>query len=300
MGVCKISPKVIYDLQMDTAPVLGVAAQSQRAFICNAKTNLFQFSSCNVVTSKLSIQNTHYPFIHSKYFIIHPFKNIFPVLKMAEIGHSRPHPSKTQTASPNHMEITHGLFKSHTGSSQITLGDSIAIVTIQGPYEAAGRMDGSPRLSIDLRLHNAMKTDEYEAHFSDVFSKILEQYVVVDMDPYKCLEVHIYTNTSDLCLICNGLLVACIDGGIPLRQMFYGIRADCNHDCDHKLESGIESSESSGSNGLLVYAGNGELEMHHRCCEKSNSSAEDSLVLSEIQKTKERVMHGIRDMLSFQ
>lgn len=118
------------------------------------------------------------------------------------------------------LQIQHGLFKTYTGSSQLTSGTETVITTISGPPEVTFK-DDSLLLSIDVKFKHSSNIRAYDSFISGLIHKLLLNYLILDIDKYKTITVNTYTNSTDLSLICNSVLVACLDGGIPLKSTFY-------------------------------------------------------------------------------
>lgn len=170
------------------------------------------------------------------------------------------------------LEIKHGLFKSYTGSSSITSGLHAATTTVSGPSDILVRDDNHESLTTDVRVRHSSRSKMFENMVAGLVNRLLDEYVEKEAEKYRSIVVSVYSNTTNLSIICNSVLVACLDGGIPLKRMFY----------------------CAGEKDLFVYS-NGSIEMCH-CF----GLAEDSRIkeiLDEVKCVKESVEYGIRDML---
>lgn len=102
--------------------------------------------------------------------------------------------------------------------------------------------------------------------------RLLDVYVEKEAERYRSILVGIYSNTFNLSIICNSVLVACLDGGIPLKAMFY----------------------CAGDRDLFVYS-NGLIEMCHSLGAVDDARMKE--VQDEMSYIQESIEYGIRDML---
>jgi hypothetical protein len=171
------------------------------------------------------------------------------------------------------LEIKHGLLRSYTGSSTIISGPEMATTTISGPSDSIVRDDNYESLTTEVRVRHSSRSKMFESMIAGLVYRLLDEYVEKEAEKYRSIVVCIYSNTLNLSIICNSVLVACLDGGIPLKRMFY----------------------CAGDRDLFVYS-NESIEMCH-----SLGAIEDSRIreiLNEIRSVKESVEYGVRDMLA--
>lgn len=169
------------------------------------------------------------------------------------------------------LDIKHGIYRSYTGSSQMKSGPEIAIAVIQGPSDAPSKMETHSALYIETRFKHSSGSRVHDALISLIVNKILAKYVVTDIDRNGMLAVSVYSNTMNLSLICNCVLVACLDGGIPLKNMFY----------------------CTGTDSLYVVE-DGEVAL----CHSLGMVTEEHMALAkkEAAYIKESIEYGLRDM----
>ncbi len=168
------------------------------------------------------------------------------------------------------LKIEKSIYKSYTGSSRLISGDSVVITTIMSPCDTHLK-DIVPEISFEIKFKHYSGSRPFENFIVNIISKILKKFIVLDMDQYKCMSVFVMSNTTNLSLICNSVLIACLDGGIPMKSIFYSI----------------------GTNNLYIYDTEKEI-MSIIVDLKENLNKEKNLAY-----IKEAVEYGIRDMFQF-
>lgn len=124
------------------------------------------------------------------------------------------------------LKIEHGLFKSFTGSSRLSSDSKIAFATVNGPSNTLAREDNFGPVSIEIKCKFSLQTKQFESMCSGLISKIIDKYIVKDEMMFKTICINVYSNASDLSLICNAVNVACLDAGIAFNSMFYCVGTD--------------------------------------------------------------------------
>lgn len=114
-----------------------------------------------------------------------------------------------------------GLFKNYTGSSVMAIGDKYVCATVDGPLDSNARDDDFESLNIDARCKVFSSSKSFENLCNTLISKILNKYIVKDSLMFKTIQISMYSNVTDLYLICNTVTAACLDAGIPLCDMIY-------------------------------------------------------------------------------
>lgn len=119
------------------------------------------------------------------------------------------------------LKISRGVFKNYTGSSSIFSNSELVTTTILGPFDTLKKDDNTNELSVDIKIHHFPECKSFENMAVGIVSKILENFVLKDIEKYRAISMSIYTNTYNLSMIGNSVLIACLDCGIPLKNMFY-------------------------------------------------------------------------------
>ena len=173
------------------------------------------------------------------------------------------------------VRISHGISRSCTGSAKAVSDTNVVYATVQGPAEGLAGPNSGPALELEVKVKHASGDPTLEQSIAGILHKLLLRYLAVDAEHFTSLLVHVIANTTDMGLICNTLLVACLDGGIPLRRMFF---AWGNDDAFAIMEDG----KVSYSHGL--------------------TSAVEGIVqegIAKFQYIREVVLHAIKDMYVF-
>lgn len=173
------------------------------------------------------------------------------------------------------LEIKHGMHRSCTGSSQLRSGSEVATTFIQGPSDTLSRAEAHSELCIEVRFRHSAGSRPHDNLVSAIIERILARYVIRSIDCGRTMVVGVCSNSTNLSLICNSVLVACLDGGIPLREMFY----------------------CTGTDSLCVVEG-GEVVMRHGAGAMTEGQADQAR--REAVYIKESVEYGLRDMLVFE
>lgn len=173
------------------------------------------------------------------------------------------------------LDITHGMYRAYTGSSQLRSGEEVVITTIQGPSDALGKTENFSAMAIETRFKHSTGSRPLENLVSALVTRLLSRYVVAEMYACRSIIVSICANTTDLALICNSVTVACLDGGIPLKRMFYCV----------------------GRDDLLVFEGGEVVLCHSRGLVGEERMREARAGLAYV---KESIEYGIRDMYEFE
>lgn len=171
------------------------------------------------------------------------------------------------------LEIQHGIFTSYTGSAVLTSNNHIATTTIYGPSDNILKDEICDTLSFEVKVRHSSNARPFESFMSGIISRILEQYIDREADRYRSFVVNVYTNAFNLSLICNSVLVACLDAGIPLKSMFY----------------------CTGVDTLLVFSGN-SIDLWH-----AHGPVDDNMrktAMKDLEYIKESIKYGIKDMFS--
>lgn len=119
------------------------------------------------------------------------------------------------------FNIVHGLFKNHTGSSILSSSQKYVCSTIDGPYDTSTKEDDFESLNIEIKCKVFTSSKDFENLCCGLVNRILNRYLVKDSLLFKSIEISIYSNTTDLYLICNAVIITCLDAGIPLSDMIY-------------------------------------------------------------------------------
>lgn len=120
-----------------------------------------------------------------------------------------------------HFTLEHGMFKTFTGSGVIKDREKYAMATISGPLDVKIKEDFFKKMEIEVRIRHMKKVRSFENMTSALLENILDRYICREVEKYRSIIISVYTNTTDLSYITNSVLIACIDGGIPLKTMFY-------------------------------------------------------------------------------
>lgn len=128
--------------------------------------------------------------------------------------------------SPMALKISHGVFKSFTGSCTIVSNSELVTATISGPSDNLKRDYFYDSLNIETKVRHFPQCKSFESMAVGIISQVLDTFVVKEVEKFRCIDVSVYTNTRSLSMICNSVLVACLDGGIPLKSMFYCVGSD--------------------------------------------------------------------------
>lgn len=171
------------------------------------------------------------------------------------------------------LKIHHGVFKNYTGSCSISSNMELVTTTIQGPSDSSRRDSNYDELTIEVKVKHFPDSKVFESMAVGIINRILSKFVVKGTDKLRSMTVTVYTNTNNISMICNSVLVACLDGGIPLKEMFY-----CAGDEDLFVFS---------SGNVTLYHGKGMVDE-----EKSNE------VKKELEYIKELVEHSMKDVFS--
>lgn len=121
------------------------------------------------------------------------------------------------------LKIQHGVFKSYTGSSTISSASELVTATISGPSDNLKRDDSYEKLTVETKVRHFPLCKPFESMVAGIVNDVLERFVLKEADRFRSILITIYTNTQNLSLICNSVLVACLDAGIPLKSMFYSV-----------------------------------------------------------------------------
>ncbi len=131
----------------------------------------------------------------------------------------------------DNSEISLGLVKNSTGSCSIKCGNKAVFVTVNGPEESDMRDDTYDAyesedidLSIKCKLCPNISSSSkiFENLCIELINKILKKYLIKDQNLlFKTISVSIYSNTENLSMICNAVLISLIHAGIPIFDMFY-------------------------------------------------------------------------------
>ncbi|KAI4291442.1 exosome complex component RRP46 [Pancytospora philotis] len=120
------------------------------------------------------------------------------------------------------LTIEHGMYSTYAGSAKFSTQTQFVVAAVQSPADAASRNEGCPaELVFDVRCKCAGAAKAQESLIAALVAKLLRRYVVAGSDVGKTMVVSICANTYSLSLILNAVLVACVDGGIPLSGMFF-------------------------------------------------------------------------------
>lgn len=171
------------------------------------------------------------------------------------------------------LKIHHGVFKNYTGSCSISSNLELVTTTVQGPTDSTRRDSKYDELSIEIRVKHFPHLKVFESMAVGIINRILSKFVVKDSNKLRSMTVTVYTNTTNMSMICNSVLVACLDGGIPLKEMFY---------C-----AGNEELFVFSSGNVTLYHGKGMIDE-----EKSNE------IKRELEYIKELVEHSMKDVFS--
>lgn len=169
------------------------------------------------------------------------------------------------------MIIEHGMLESYTGSSTIKNDDEIVSCTIKGPQDILLKEEESNELHIEIKVRSSLGLESSENSIESLISKLLTHYLYKKADNHRYIIFNIYYNTDNLSMIANSVLIACIDGGIPLKSMFYCV----------------------GSTSLYVFSNN-QLELVHSDVGTDNNTL--TSIYDEYALIKEKIDFSIRDM----
>lgn len=171
-------------------------------------------------------------------------------------------------------KILHGLYKTYTGSSELRSSEEIVICTIQGPSYTLTKADNFDNLTIETKFKHSQGSKPHEAFVSEMINKLLLSIILTEIDQTKSIIVNIYSNTYNLSMICNSAIIACIDGGIPLKTMPFCI----------------------GKENMIVLDGDRIILEHFttQTCEDERKE-----LLTEASSVKENILHALKDMLEF-
>lgn len=168
------------------------------------------------------------------------------------------------------LKIEKSLYKSYTGSSKLISENDVVTSVIKCPSDMYSK-DLTLDLSFDIKFKHFTNFRPFENFVVGIIEKLLKKVIVLDIDSYRNMSLSIISNTTNLGLICNSVLIACLDGGIPMKCIFYSL----------------------GNNNLHVYDNEKEI---FSCVvdftEKSNNE-------KDLKYIKEAVEYGILDMFKF-
>jgi hypothetical protein len=168
-----------------------------------------------------------------------------------------------------HYKISHGLFASYTGSSSAYSNNELVTTTISGPSDTLKKIEEPIESKTEVNVHHFPECKTFENLAVGIIEKILENFVVKDIDKFRSPCISVYTNTRNLSMIGNSVLIACLDAGIPLKSMFY----------------------CAGSRNLFVFSsGNGV--MYHGTGRISPN------MMDEMRKESERVKESVESAMA--
>ncbi|ELA41445.1 uncharacterized protein VICG_01550 [Vittaforma corneae ATCC 50505] len=121
------------------------------------------------------------------------------------------------------FKISHGIFKNYTGSSTIFSSSELVTTTISGPSDNLKRDDCYDSLTIETKVRLFPQCRPFDSMAVGIVNKILDTFVLKEVEKFRSISISVYTNTRNLSMICNSVLIACLDGGIPLKSMFYSV-----------------------------------------------------------------------------
>ncbi|KAI5172473.1 hypothetical protein PAEPH01_1749 [Pancytospora epiphaga] len=173
------------------------------------------------------------------------------------------------------LEIKHSLYKACGGSARLISGNKVAIAILHNLIDNSSKTDEYNELSLDIKVRCATSSKADDLFIALFISRIANLYILTSLDKGRTLSLHICTNTLDLSLICNTVLVACMDAGIPLSMPFFSV---------------------GDSSKLLIF----ENRKLFPIFILGDSTGEDHDVLvSEAEYIREAVTHALRDMFMF-
>lgn len=124
------------------------------------------------------------------------------------------------------LKISHDIFKNYSGSSTVSSNSELVSTTIAGPSDTLRRDWKQSSLGIETRVRHFPPCKPFENMAVAIVNKILDIFVLKEAEQFRSITVTAYTNTFSLSMLCNSVLVACLDAGIPLREMFYCVGHD--------------------------------------------------------------------------
>jgi exosome complex component RRP46 len=121
-----------------------------------------------------------------------------------------------------------------TGSSRFECGDTSVFCVVHGPVDMQ-KTEELDRVSLDIRWrdHTLINARAYEKYFCGVVEKILQGFILLDLDAYKMIQVCVnIAGSSRNVLFCaaNAVVLALVNAGIPLSSMFYASTSFLNEE----------------------------------------------------------------------
>lgn len=138
------------------------------------------------------------------------------------------------------LKIAHGIFRNYTGSSTIFSNSELVTTTVFGPSDSSRRDGDFTGLTVETKVKHFPHSKPFENMAAGIVNRLLDMFVVKEAEKFRSMVVTSYTNTFSLSMLCNSVLVACLDAGVPLKAMFYCV----------------------GVNDLFVFSG-GDIVAHH-------------------------------------
>lgn len=124
------------------------------------------------------------------------------------------------------MEISHGFLKNYTGSASMINGSKNITVTINGPSENATREESFDKMAIEIKFRLFPSDKSFENMISGLLLKILDKFVTRDIERNRGISINVISNNKDIATNINCVLVALLDSGVPLNNMFYACGQD--------------------------------------------------------------------------
>lgn len=120
-----------------------------------------------------------------------------------------------------------------TGSSRFSYAGTTVLCTIQGPFESMAKQEDSDEVVLDVRWRDPTLVNGrmYDRYFSKAMERILHKNILTRLDSYKTIQISFnVVGEARNTLFCavNAALLALVDGGIPLRSMFYASSSFCH------------------------------------------------------------------------
>ncbi len=128
-----------------------------------------------------------------------------------------------KTLVNNFYKIEHKICNGFNGiamAKTTILPDEYSVAVFWGPNELK---NNSTALEVKLKITSVRKSkseiSSMEGHFNSVVENILLDFIDFS-ETNKTISLNVHTNSFNLEMILNSVLIAAVDGGIPLKQLF--------------------------------------------------------------------------------
>lgn len=118
------------------------------------------------------------------------------------------------------LKILHSSVGECIGSSTVFNSTELSTAMISETFETQVKEIEFFGMNFEVKIRHALNVRPFESFCSGLIIKILNNFVCLDAAKFRSFSITVYTNTKNLSIICNSILVAILDAGVPLRKMF--------------------------------------------------------------------------------